>query len=312
MKKRRRPHKGPRRHHFRPVWYLKGFSIAGKPNYCHALNVESGQPLYNTNISKLGVVKDFFRVSNDFAGIEPSTANFDGIVSKVFSDIVLDDGLLCNYNEFQIVKEFIARMMVFDNVVRDTIIKAAKILYPGDIKKNDDVETVPMMISLLPIYREIIDNLNYKLLVADRNNYFICPDAVYFTSARDGELHFYFPLNKNLCLYGSSSDRHIAEFNISTPEINTLLLLHSQRFIYFPDWNITVHNGISGVPIENFKNRGVDNMMKSWIKINNHLVDPGKEPDLNCAIFWNHVPSEAITESHNYINELIAKIETQI
>ena len=63
MKKRKRRSKIPRRHHFRPRWYLSGFSICGKQNYCQAMNVTSGKPLHNTNVTNLGEVPPFIRAT---------------------------------------------------------------------------------------------------------------------------------------------------------------------------------------------------------------------------------------------------------
>lgn len=46
----------PKRHHIRPEWYLKGFSIPTNENCCHSLKVDTGYPLCNTNVSKLANV----------------------------------------------------------------------------------------------------------------------------------------------------------------------------------------------------------------------------------------------------------------
>ena len=90
-----------------------------------------------------------------------------------------------------------------------------------------------MQLCQLLEYRGVINNLNYKLLVADNNNYFICPDSVFFATTRDGELHFYFPLNKKICLYGCSSNKDFHYPNPLTSLVNTLLLFHSHKFVYF-------------------------------------------------------------------------------
>ncbi len=309
MKKRKRRSKTPRRHHFKPRWYLNGFSICGKQNYCHAMNVASGKPLHSTNVINLGVAKHFFRIADDFAGLEPATADFDNLASQVFSQIILEDALLCNENDFQIVQEFMARMMAFDLVSHNSIITAAKTLWPEDVTKNDDVETVPMQLCYLLEFRGVINNLNYKLLVADKDNCFICPDSVYFTTTRDGQLHFYFPLNKKICLYGCSSNQDFHYPNPLTSSVNTLLFLHSHKFVYFSDWDLKIHNGIDEVPIQSFINTGVDGMLESWISINDHVVHPGKEQVLNFSIYQSHVPVEAEVASHNYIRNLIQKIE---
>ena len=76
--------KGPRRHHWRPQWYLKGFSIPDNSERCHALNVVSGQAIENTHVKNLAVEKDFYRFADDFSGIEPQVSQLDGIVSRIF------------------------------------------------------------------------------------------------------------------------------------------------------------------------------------------------------------------------------------
>ena len=83
--------KGPRRHHWRPQWYLKGFSIPDNPERCHALNVVSDQAICNAHIKNLAVEKDFYRFSDDFSGIEPQVSQLDGIVSSIFSEIVSEN-----------------------------------------------------------------------------------------------------------------------------------------------------------------------------------------------------------------------------
>ena len=52
-------------------------------------------------------------------------------------------------------------------------------------------------------------------------------------------------------------------------------------------------------------------MLKSWIRINDHIVDPGSEPELNSEIFDNLIPDDAIQESTNYITDLINRIEQE-
>ena len=146
--------KGPRRHHWRSQWYLDGFSIPDNPEHCHALNVVSGQGIYNSHIKNLAVEKDFYRVSDDFSGIEPQVSQLDGITSSIFSEIVSENQTTFrNQAEYEYKTEmmlrFIAHMMAFDPAVRDSIIHAAKIIAPEDITSKDDVETYPNAYSLL-------------------------------------------------------------------------------------------------------------------------------------------------------------------
>ena len=122
--------KGPRRHHWRPQWYLRGFSIPDNPERCHALNVVSGQAIYNTHIKNLAVEKDFYRFSDDFSGIEPQVSQFDGIMSRIFSEIVSENKTTFrNQYEYEYKTEmmlrFIAHMMAFDPAVRDGIINCS-------------------------------------------------------------------------------------------------------------------------------------------------------------------------------------------
>ena len=50
-------------------------------------------------------------------------------------------------------------------------------------------------------------------------------------------------------------------------------------------------------------------MLESWISINDHIVRPDKEDILNWCIYQSHVPAAAEVASHNYIRDLIQKIE---
>ena len=232
---RRHQNKPSRRHHYRPRWYLKGFSIQNNQNNCHAIEVISGRPFRN-HVSNLGVETDFYRILDNVAGIEPDTAVFDGLASKVFSNVISEDYLLLNDNEFAIIKESISRMITFDPSTRNTMIKGLELISPPSIteeRKQIIGEPLPLILtcSTLPINRGIVNNLNYKLMVVDKDNYFICPDGIYFTATRDEEIHLFFPLNKNLCLYGCSSEDILANFSPSTSLVNTLLLLHSYQYL---------------------------------------------------------------------------------
>ena len=214
--------KGPRRHHWRPQWYLDGFSIPDNPKHCHALNVVSGQAIYNTHIKNLAVEKDFYRFSDDFSGIEPQVSQLDGIVSSIFSEIVSENKTTFrNQAEYEykteMILRFIAYMMAFDPAVREAIIRAAKIIAPEDITDKDDVESIPMHIFFYFIYLGIIRNMGsdigFKAFTASGDNFFICPDVIDFTVTYDNELHLCFPLHKNLCLYGCSSKEVLDTLN---------------------------------------------------------------------------------------------------
>ena len=203
--------KGPRRHHWRSQWYLDGFSIPDNPKHCHALNVVSGQAIYNTHVKNLAVQKDFYRVSDDFSGIEPQVSQFDGITSHIFSEIVSENqSTFRNQEEYEYKTEmmlrFMAHMMAFDPAVRDSIIHAAKMIAPEDITDKDDVEPIPLHIAFyfeyLGIIRNMGSNIGFKAFTASDGNFFICPDVLNFITTYDNELHLYFPIHKNLCLYG--------------------------------------------------------------------------------------------------------------
>ena len=281
----------PKRHHIRPKWYLKGFSVPSNQNCCHSLKVDSGQPLCNTHIKNLAVVKGFYSIFDDVAGIEPDTAVFDGIVSNVFANIISEDCLECDSDDFQVLLEFISRMIVFDDTSRNTTIKVLEFIQePSIVEERRQMQGDPLplitMGSYLPMYRETVNNLHYRLLLAGHNS-FLCPDALYFTATRDGEIILFFPINKNLCLYGCSSKVILEDFFPTTSLVNTLLLLHSYKFAYFSDWDLKIHNGISEVPIKNFKNRGVDGMFRNFIpRIQDtiDLISPDKEAFLNVSI----------------------------
>ena len=296
MKKRHsRP---PKRHHFRPKWYLKGFSVPSDQNRCHSLKVDSGDPLYNTNINNLAVVKDFFRIFDDVAGMEHQTAIFDGIASNVFANIISEDRLSGNSDDAQVLLEFIARMITFDNISRNITIEALEFMQePSIVEERRQIQGDPLplllMSSILPMHRKTINNLYYRLILAGHNS-FLCPDSLYFTATRNGEIILFFPMNKNLCLYGCSSAVILKDFFPTTSLVNTLLLLHSYKFAYFSDWDLKIHNGISEVPIKNFKNRGVDGMFRAFIpRIQDtiDLISPDKETSLNLSILHKFIDS---------------------
>ena len=289
MKKRHsRP---PKRHHIRPKWYLKGFSVPSNQNCCHSLKVDSGDPLDNTNIKNLAVVKGFYSIFDDVAGIEPDTAVFDGIVSNVFANIISEDRLMGNSDDFEVVLEFISRMITFDETSLNTTIKGLELIQDPNIveeRRQMQGDPLPLLLmgSYLPMYRKTINNLHYRLLLAGHNS-FLCPDSLYFTTTRNEEIILFFPINKNLCLYGCSSEVILKDFFPTTSLVNTLLLLHSYKFAYFSDWDLEIHNGISEVPIKNFKNRGVDGMFRDFIpRIQDtiDLISPDKETVLNASI----------------------------
>lgn len=182
-------------------------------------------------------------------------------------------------------------MITFDQTSRDTTIKALEFIQEPSIveeRRQMQGDPLPLIImgSYLPMYRKTVNNLHYKLIV-EKDNSFLCPDALYFTAIRKGEIFLFFPINKNLCLYGCSSEIILKDFFPTASLVNTLLLLHSYKFAYFSDWDLKIHNGISEVPIKNFKNRGVDGMFKNFIpRIQDtiDLISPDKEIFLNLSI----------------------------
>ena len=205
--------KGPKRHHWRPQWYLRGFSIPDNPEHCHALNVVSGQAICNTHIKNLAVEKYFYRFSDDFSGIEPQVSQFDGIMSCIFSEIVSEHVMtFSNQEEYkyksEMILRFIAFMMAFDPAVREGIIRAAKMIAPEDITDKDDVESIPMHIHAYIRYLGIIRNMGseeigFRTFTASGDNFFICPDVINFTTTYDNQLHLCFPLSKNCTATGN-------------------------------------------------------------------------------------------------------------
>ena len=214
MKKRHsRP---PKRHHIRPKWYLKGFSVPSNQNCCHSLKVDSGDPLYNTNIKNLAVVKGFYSIFDDVAGIEPDTAVFDGIVSNVFANIISEDCLECNSDDFQVLLEFISRMIVFDDTSRNTTIKVLEFIQePSIVEERRQMQGDPLPLitigSYLPMYRETVNNLHYRLLLAGHNS-FLCPDALYFTATRDGRDNFVFSYKQKFVFIWMQLEGHFGRF----------------------------------------------------------------------------------------------------
>ena len=317
--------KGPRRHHWRPQWYLKGFSIPDNPERCHALNVVSGQAIYKTHTTNLAVEKDFYRFADDFSGIEPQVSQFDGIVSHIFSEIVSENKTtFSNQYEYEykteMILRFIAHMMAFDPAVRDAIIHAAKIIAPEDITDKDDVESIPMHIVSYIRYLGIIRNMGsvigFKIFTASGDNFFICPDVIDFTVTYDNELHLCFPLHKNLCLYGCSSKEVLDTLNPSVPQINTMLLLHSRQFVYFPSWDLEIANGISDIPIKDLVNKGIDEMIEVWLQKNPTIINPSSRCPINSALIFNitekHIPDDAEKEASDYIEKIISDIKSDI
>ncbi|RKU06691.1 hypothetical protein C6503_25635 [Candidatus Poribacteria bacterium] len=312
--------KGPRRHHWRPQWYLNGFSIPDNPERCHALNVVSGQAIYNSHIKNLAVEKDFYRFSDDFAGIEPQVSQFDGVVSSIFSEIVSENQMtFSSQHEYEYKTEmmlrFIAYMMAFDPAVRDSIIHAAKFIAPEDITDKDDVEPIPLHIAFYLEYLGIIRNMGskigFKTFTASDDNFFICPDIINFTATYDNELHLCFPVHKNLCFYGCSSKEVLDTLNPSVPQINTMLLLHSRQFVYFPSWDLKIDNGISEIPIKDLKNKGIDEIIEIWLQKKPTIINPFNT-DLIFHIIEKHIPDDARKEASDYIEKTISDIKSDI
>ena len=317
--------KGPRRHHWRSQWYLDGFSIPDNPKRCHALNVVSGEAIYNTHTTNLAVEKDFYRFSDDFSGIEPQVSQFDGVISGIFSEIVSENKMtFSNQYEHEYKTEmmlrFIAFMMAFDPAARDGIIKAAKIIAPEDITDKDNVEPIPLHIAFYIRYLGIIRNMGskvgFKVFTASDDNFFICPDVIDFTVTYDNELHLCFPLHKNLCLYGCSSKEILDTLNPSVAEINTMLLFESRQFVYFPSWDLKIHNGIGEIPIKNLINKGIDEMIEIWLSKNPAIVDPLSLCPINLALSYHtiekHTPDDAEKEASDYIEKTISNIKSDI
>ena len=317
--------KGSRRHHWRPQWYLNGFSIPENPKRCHALNVVSGQAIYNTHTTNLAVEKDFYRFSDDFSGIEPQVAQFDGIMSRIFSEIVSENKMtFSNQYEYKYKTEmmlrFITHMIAFDPAVRDAIIYAAKFIAPEDITDKDDVESIPLHIAFYIRYLGIIRNMGskigFKAFTASDDNFFICPDVIDFTVTDDNELHLCFPLHKNLCLYGCSSKEVLDTLNPSVPQINTMLLLHSRQFVYFPSWDLEIDNGISEIPIKDLIDKGIDEMIEVWLQKNPTIINPSSRCPINTDLIFHitekHIPDDAEKEASAYIEKTISDIKSDI
>ena len=317
--------KVPRRHHWKPQWYLDGFSIPENPKHCHALKVASGKAIRDTHVTNLAVEKDFYRVSDDFSGIEPQVSQFDGVMSHIFSEIVSENQMTFrNQDEYKCKTEmmlrFIAHMMAFDPAVRDAIINAAKIIAPEDITDKDDVESIPMHIvfylEYLGIIRNMGSDIGFKAFTASGDNFFICPDVIDFTVTYDSELHLCFPLHKNLCLYGCSSREVLDTLNPSVPQINTMLLLHSRQFVYFPSWDLEIDNGISEIPIKDLVNEGIGEMIEVWLQKNPTIINPSSRCPININqifhIIETHIPDDAEKEALDYIEQTISNIESDI
>ena len=316
---------GPKRHHWRPQWYLNGFSLPDNPEHCHSLNIVSGKAICNTHIRNLAVEKYFYRFSDDFSGIEPQVSQFDGIISDIFSEIVSENKMTFgNDDEYkyktEMILRFIAHMMAFDPAVREAIINSAKIIAPEDITDKNDVEPIPLHIAFyleyLGIIRNMGSNIGFKTFTASEDNFFICPDVINFTTTYDNELHLCFPLHKNLCLYGCSSKEILDTLNPSVAEINTMILFESRQFVYFPSWDLKIHNGVGEIPIKNLINKGIDEMIEIWLSKNPAIVNPLSPCPINLALSYHtiekHTPNDAKKESSDYIEKTISNIKSDI
>ena len=191
-------------------------------------------------------------------------------MSRIFSETVSENKMtFSNQRETEMMSRFIAYMVAFDPAVRDAIIYAAKFIAPEDITDKDDVESIPLHMVFYITFLGIIRNMGkigFKAFTASDDNFFICPDVINFTVTYDNELHLCFPIHKNLCLYGCSSKEVLDTLNPSVPQINTMLLLHSRQFVYFPSWDLEIDNGISDIPIKDLRNKGIDEMIEVWLE----------------------------------------------
>ena len=315
--------KGPKRQHWRPQWYLGGFAIPNNPKRCHQLNIVSGEAIHNTHITNIGVKNYFYRYSDDLYSIESLVSQFDGKMSCIFSEIVSENKTTFrNQEEYEYKTEmmlrFMAHSIAFDLAARDGIIQAAKMIAPEDITDEDDVEPIPMHIASYIEYLGIIRNMGkigFKVFTANDDNYFICPDVINFITTYDNELHLYFPIHKNLCLYGCTSKEILDTHNPSVAEINTILLSESRHFVYFPSWDLKIHNGIEEIPIKNLINKGIMEMIEIWHE-KTSIINPVSCCPINLALSFHiiekHTPDDAKKETSDYIEKTISDIKSDI
>ena len=83
-------------------------------------------------------------------------------------------------------------MITFDNSTLNTTIKALELIQePSIIEERRQIQGDPLPLLLmgsnLPMYRETVNNLHYRLLLAGHNS-FLCPDSLFFTATRDKEI----------------------------------------------------------------------------------------------------------------------------
>ena len=315
--------KGPKRQHWRPQWYLGGFAIPNNSEHCHQLNIVSGEAIHNTHIKNIGVKSYFYRYSDDLYSIESLVSQFDGKVSRIFSEIVSENKTTYrNQEEYEykteMILRFMAYTMAFDLAARDGIIKAAKMIAPEYITDEDDVEPIPMHIASYIRYLGIIRNMGkigFKAFTANDDNFFICPDVINFITTYDNELHLYFPIHKSLCLYSCTSKEILDTHNPSVAEINTILLSESRHFVYFPSWDLKIHNGIEEIPIKNLINKGIMEMIEIWYK-KTSIINPVSCCPINLALSFHtiekHTPDDAEKESSDYIEKTISDIKSDI
>ena len=117
-------------------------------------------------------------------------------------------------------------------------------------------------------------------------------------------------------MHYSSSKEVLDTLNPSVPQINTMLLLHSRQFVYFPSWDLEIDNGISEIPIKDLINKGIDEMIEVWLQKNPTIINPSSRCPINTDLIFHitekHIPDDAEKESSDYIEKTISDIKSDI
>ena len=104
--------------------------------------------------------------------------------------------------------------------------------------------------------------------------------------------------------------------NPSVAQINTMLLLHSRQFVYFPSWDLKTDNGISEIPIKDLINKGIDEMIEVWLQKNPTIINPSSRCPINTDLIFHitekHIPDDAEKEASDYIEKTISDIKSDI
>ena len=107
----------PKRHHFLPQFYLRGFLDPDK-GYINVLKVDDGN-LFQTNPSNIGCEKDWNRIGDDRSSAEEHFAKIDGVTSEVLKKTFENEILPTEMDDMVLLIYFAGRLCVHNPSVRN-------------------------------------------------------------------------------------------------------------------------------------------------------------------------------------------------